>query len=106
MKFAVLVIFKVLVDKVAEFSEALIWHSENTWGESKSIKFVIYVDEVDSSIFYLYELYENRGEFEKHTKTDYISVFSAKVQPMLREPTQIFRGVPLVPNPKSVKGEV
>lgn len=44
MKFAVMVVFKVLEDKIAEFSEALIWHSENTWGEAGSIKFVIYVD--------------------------------------------------------------
>jgi quinol monooxygenase YgiN len=106
VKFAVIVVFKVLEDKIAEFSEALIWHSENTWGETGSIKFVIYVDEVDPSVFYLYELYENRGEFEKHTKTDYISVFSGKAKPLLREPSQIFRGIPLVPNPKSEKGKV
>lgn len=106
VKFAVIVVFKVLEDKIAEFSEALIWHSENTWGEAGSIKFVIYVDEVDPSVFYLYELYENRGEFEKHTKTDYISVFSGKAKPLLREPSQIFRGIPLVPNPKSEKGKV
>lgn len=106
MKFAVIVIFKVLPDKVAKFSEALILHSQNTWGESGSIKFVIYVDEVDPSIFYLYELYENRGEFEKHTQTDYIAAFSDKAKPMLREPSQVFRGVPLVPNPESVKGEI
>ncbi|MBU6242436.1 MAG: antibiotic biosynthesis monooxygenase [Acidobacteria bacterium] len=106
MKFAVMVVFKVLEDKIAEFSEALIWHSENTWTETGSIKFVIYVDEVDPSVFYLYELYENRGEFEKHTKTDYIATFGTKARLLLREPSQIFRGVPLVPHPKSEKGQI
>ena len=106
MKFAVVVIFKVFEDKITEFSEALVRHSENTWGDLGSVKFVIYVDEIDPSVFYLYELYENRGEFEKHTKTDYISTFRTKAEPLLREPSQIFRGFPLVPNPKSEKGKV
>lgn len=106
MKFVVIVIFELLEDKITEFSEALIAHSENTWGESGSIKFIIYIDEVDPSIFYLYELYENRGEFEKHTKTNYTSAFIAKAKPLLRNPSRIFRGVPLVDDPKSEKGGV
>lgn len=106
MKFAVIVIFKVLKDKIAEFRDAITWHSENIWSEPGSLKCVIYIDEVEPSIIYLYELYENRDQYEKHTKTDYLSVFITKTKPLLKEPSQIFRGIPLVLNPKSEKGKI
>ena len=106
MKFAVMGVFKVLETESTKFKEDLIWHSENTWQESGSLKFVVYVDENDSSVFYLYELFEDRSDYEKHIKTDYISVFKEKITPLLREPVQIFRGVPAFSNPKSKKGEI
>jgi autoinducer 2-degrading protein len=106
MKFAVMVVFKVLNSEVTVFERELRLHAENTWKETGALKFIIYVDELDPSIFYLYELYENRKEFEKHTQTDYIEIFKNKVTPLMREPAQIFRGVPLISNPKSDKGEI
>ena len=106
MKFAVMVVFKVLNSEVMVFERELKTHAENTWNETGALKFIVYVDEIDSSIFYLYELYENRNEFEKHTETDYIEVFKNTVTPLLREPAQIFRGIPLIANPKSDKGEI
>ena len=106
MKFAVMVVFKVINSEVTDFERELRIHAENTWKETGAVKFIVYVDELDPSIFYLYELYENRNEFTKHTQTDYIEVFKNKVTPLLREPAQIFRGVPLISNPKSDKGEI
>jgi quinol monooxygenase YgiN len=67
---------------------------------------VSYVDEKDPTVFYLYELYEDRGAFEAHTKTDYIVKFRDMVTPLLREPTEIFRGVPVFDNPASSKGDI
>jgi autoinducer 2-degrading protein len=106
MKFAVMVVFKVLNSEVTIFERELRIHAENTWRETGALKFIVYVDEIDPSIFYLYELYENRKEFEKHTQTDYIEIFKNKLTPLLREPAQVFRGVPLISNPKSNKGEI
>lgn len=106
MKFAVMVVFKVINSDVMVFETELRIHAENTWKETGALKFIVYVDEIDPSIFYLYELYENRDEFQKHTQTPYIEVFKNKVTPLLREPTQIFRGVPVISNPKSDKGEI
>lgn len=106
MKFAVIVIFKSLADKTEEFKKAIRFHSENTWGEAGSIKFVTYVDENVSSTFYLYELYEDRAAFEAHTKSDYIVKFSEMVTPLLSEPITIFRGVPIFDDSTSPKGNI
>lgn len=106
MKFAVLVIFKVIQGKEAEFRSALKFHSKNTWGEAESIKFVSYVDEVDPTSFYLYELYENRTAFETHTKAEYMPLFREMATPLLREPAVIYRGVPVFDDFSSPKGEV
>lgn len=102
----VLVIFKVMSTNIDEFTIALRFHSENTWREQGSIKFVSYVDEKDPSTFYLYELYENRQAFQAHTMTDYIVKFQEMVTPMLREPSVIYRGVPAFDNSTSSKGEI
>ena len=106
VKFAVMVVFKTLNSEVMVFERELRAHAENTWSETGALKFIVYVDEIDPSIFYLYELYENRNEFEKHTQTDYIEVFKNNVTPLLREPAQIFRGIPLISEPKSEKGAI
>ena len=106
MKFAVLVIFKVVEDGADEFKKALRFHSENTWREEGSIKFVSYVDEIDPATFYLYELYESRSAFEAHTKTDYIGKFRELVASLLKEPPVIFRGVPVFDDPTSPKGDI
>lgn len=106
MKFVVMVVIKILEDKIPEFREALLKHSENTWGEAGALKFVIYVDEFDPSIFYLFELYNNRIEYEKHIETDYIEIFKNSITPMLREPAQVFRGNPLMLHPRSNKGQI
>jgi len=106
MKFAVIVVFKVVEGQINEFKKALRFHSENTWREEGSIKFVSYVDEKDPSVFYLYELYENRDAFEAHTKTDYILKFRDMVTPLLREPSVIYRGIPAFDDPSSPKGDI
>jgi (4S)-4-hydroxy-5-phosphonooxypentane-2,3-dione isomerase len=106
MKFALMVVFKVTESNTLEFKKALRFHSENTWREEGSIKFVSYVDESDPSTFYLYELYEDRAAFEAHTKTDYIVKFRDLVTPLLREPSVIYRGVPVFNDPTSPKGEI
>ena len=106
MKFAVMVVFKVLNSEVEVFERELRIHAENTWKETGALKFIVYVDELDPSIFYLYELYENRSEFTKHTQTDYIEVFKNNVTPLLRDPAQVFRGTPLISEPNSDKGEI
>jgi len=106
VKFAVIVVFKVVESGINEFRKALRFHSENTWGEAGSIKFVSYIDEKDPSTFYLYELYENRVAFETHTKTGYILEFRDMVASLLREPAVIFRGVPVFNDEKSPKGDI
>ena len=106
MKFAVLVVFKVIESKIDEFKTALQFHSENTWGEVGSIKFVSYTDENDPSTIFLYELYENRAAFEAHTKTDYIVKFRDMATPLLKEPSVIYRGIPVFANPHSAKGDI
>ncbi len=106
MKFAVLVIFKVFESKLEEFKSALQFHSENTWGEKGSLKFVSYIDENDPPTIFLYELYENRAAFEAHTKTDYILKFRDMATPLLREPSVIYRGVPVFADPSSAKGNI
>ncbi len=106
MKFAVIVIFRVAEQRAEEFKKALRFHSENTWREVGSIKFVSYVDEIDPLTFYLYELYENRTAFEAHTKTDYILEFRDMVTPLLREPAVIYRGVPVFNDERSPKGDI
>ena len=83
MNFAVMVVFKVINSEVTDFERELRIHAENTWKETGAVKFIVYVDELDPSIFYLYELYENRNEFTKHTQTDYIEVFKNKVKCLL-----------------------
>ena len=106
MKFAVLVIFKVFETKIDEFKSALQFHSENTWGEQGSIKFVSYAAEDDPSTIFLYELYENRTAFAAHTKTDYILKFQEMATPLLREPSVVYRGVPIFAAPTSAKGNI
>jgi quinol monooxygenase YgiN len=106
MKFAVMVVFTVAESSTIEFKKALRFHSENTWREEGSIKFVSYADENDPSTFYLYELYENRAAFEAHTKTEYIAKFRDMVTPLLREPSVIYRGVPVFDDPTSPKGDI
>ncbi len=105
-KFAILVIFKIIESKVAEFHKALQYHSENTWSESGSIKFVSYAVENDPSTIFLYELYENRTAFEAHTQTDYIDKFRDMTSSLHREPAVIYRGVPVFKNPNSPKGTI
>jgi quinol monooxygenase YgiN len=105
-KFAILVIFKIFESKVSEFHKALQFHSENTWSESGSIKFVSYSVENDPSTIFLYELYENRAAFEAHTKTDYIVKFRDMTSALHREPAVIYRGVPVFANPSSPKGAI
>lgn len=106
MKFAVMVIFRIKDSKSDEFTKALRFHSENTWREAGSIKFVGYVDEKDPTTFYLYELYEDRTAFEAHTQTDYILKFRDMVTPLLREPSVVYRGVPVFDDPTSPKGDI
>ena len=106
MQFAVMVIFKVVESKIEEFQKALQFHSENTWGETGSIKFVSYSVEDDPSTIFLYELYENRTAFEAHTKTDYIVKFRDMTSALHREPAVIYRGVPVFENPGSPKGKI
>ena len=106
MKFAVIVIFRVTEQRAEEFKRALQFHSENTWREVGSIKFVSYVDEIDPLTFYLYELYEHRVAFEVHTKRDYILEFRDAVTPLLKEPAVIYRGVPVFNDMSSPKGDI
>ena len=106
MQFAVIVIFKIVESKIEEFKKALQFHSENTWGETGSIKFVSYSVEDDPSTIFLYELYENRTAFEAHTKTNYIVKFRDMTSALHREPAVIYRGVPVFENPNSPKGRI
>jgi quinol monooxygenase YgiN len=106
MQFAVIVIFKILESKLEEFQKALQFHSENTWGEAGSIKFVSYAVENDPSTIFLYELYENRAAFEAHTKTDYIVKFRDMTASLHAEPAVIYRGVPVFSDPGSPKGKI
>ncbi len=106
MKFAILVIFKIEESKLEEFKKALQFHSENTWAEAGSIKFVSYAVEDDPSTIFLYELYENRAAFEAHTKTDYIVKFRDMSSSLHREPAVIYRGVPVFSDPISPKGAI
>lgn len=106
MKFAVLVIFKVTESKEEEFRKALKFHSENTWGEAGSLKFVSYVDEIDPTTFYLYELYENRAAFEAHTRGEHMPIFREMANPLLREPAVVLRGVPVFDSFSSSKGDI
>ncbi len=105
-KFAVIVIFRVLESKVDEFQQALRVHSENAWGEAGSRKFVSYVDEVDPTTFYLYELYENREAFEAHTRAEYMPLFRERANPLLREPAVVLRGFPVFKEYSSPKGDI
>ena len=106
MKFAVLVVFKVIESKVGEFKKALQFHSEKTWSEAGSIKFVSYQTEDDPSTIFLFELYQNRTAFEAHTKSDYITKFLDMTSSLLREPPVIYRGVPYFADPISPKGNI
>ena len=104
MKFAILVLFKIDAAKIIEFRKALQFHSENTWAESGSIKFVSYEVEDEPTTFFRYELYENRAAFEAHAKTDYIVKFRDMTSSLHREPAVIYRGFPVFSDPSSPKG--
>lgn len=106
MPFAVVVIFKIVDSKIEEFQKALQFHSENTWGEAGSIKFVSYSAENDPSTIFLYELYEDRTAFEAHTKKEYIVKFRDMTSSLHKEPAVIYRGAPLFENPSSPKGKI
>ncbi|WP_430474377.1 putative quinol monooxygenase [Thalassospira lucentensis] len=82
--FTVLVRFEIWSHSISKFEELVVKQAKNSLMlEADCSVFDVVHDAADPSVFYLYELYSDRGAFDLHLASDHFKQFDLDAQPMI-----------------------
>ncbi|WP_033068255.1 putative quinol monooxygenase [Thalassospira australica] len=82
--FAVIVRFEIWSHSVAKFKDLVLKQAANSLKlEDACSQFDVVQDASDPSVFYLYEIYDDRAAFDVHLASAHFKQFDTEAQPMI-----------------------
>ena len=92
MTFSILAIFTVQPEFITQFRDALMKNASASQQEPGCISYVVHGDASASNIFFLYEKYQSKEDYEFHRTTSHLKEFREVMTPMLESDPVIYRG--------------
>ena len=92
MNFSILAIFTVQPEFIAQFRDALMKNASASQQEPGCISYIVHGDASASNIFFLYEKYQSKEDYEFHRTTSHLKEFREVMTPMLESDPVIYRG--------------
>ena len=92
MTFSILAIFTVQPEFIAPFRDALMKNASASQQEPGCISYIVHGDASASNVFFLYEKYQSKEDYEFHRTTSHLKEFREVMTPMLESDPVIYRG--------------
>ena len=92
MTFSILAIFTVQPEFISQFRDALMKNASASQQEPGCISYIVHGDASASNIFFLYEKYQSKEDYEFHCTTSHLKEFREVMTPMLESDPVIYRG--------------
>ena len=92
MTFSILAIFTVQPEFIAQFRDALMKNASASKQEPGCISYIVHGDASASNVFFLYEKYQSKEDYEFHRTTSHLKEFREVMTPMLESDPVIYRG--------------
>ena len=92
MTFSILAIFTVQSEFITQFRDALMKNASASQQEPGCISYIVHGDASASNVFFLYEKYQSKEDYEFHRTTSHLKEFREVMTPMLESDPVIYRG--------------
>jgi quinol monooxygenase YgiN len=92
MTFSILAIFTVQSEFISQFRDALMKNASASQQEPGCISYIVHGDASASNVFFLYEKYQSKEDYEFHRTTSHLKEFREVMTPMLESDPVIYRG--------------
>ena len=92
MTFSIIAIFTVKPEFISQFRGALLKNAQSSQQEPGCISYIVHGDASASNIFFLYEKYQTKEDYEFHRTTRHLKEFRDVMTPMLESDPVIYRG--------------
>jgi quinol monooxygenase YgiN len=92
MTFSILAIFTVQPEFISQFRDALMKNASASKQEPGCISYIVHSDASASNVFFLYEKYQSKEDYEFHRTTSHLKEFREVMTPMLESDPVIYRG--------------
>ena len=92
MTFSILAIFTVQPEFISQFRDALMKNASASQQEPGCISYIVHGDARASNVFFLYEKYQSKEDYEFHRTTSHLKEFREVMTPMLESDPVIYRG--------------
>lgn len=92
MTFSILAIFTVQPEFISQFRDALMKNASASQQEPGCISYIVHGDASASNIFFLYEKYQSKEDYEFHRTTSHLKEFREVMTPILESDPVIYRG--------------
>ena len=92
MTFSILAIFTVQPEFISQFRDALMKNASASKQEPGCISYLVHGDASASNVFFLYEKYTSKEDYEFHRTTSHLKEFREVMTPMLESDPVIYRG--------------
>lgn len=93
MSFSILAIFTVQDHQIEKFKSALLKNAAHSREENGCLAYLVHSDAASANVFFLYEKYATKEDYEFHRTTDHLREFRETMTPLLAQEPVIYRGV-------------